>query len=68
MKSASMKSKRLQRVKKFLSDGNEHTTLEIMNGAQVCALSAIVSELRTHGHTIDCKRRGDRWFYRMAKS
>ena len=67
MKAANLSSsKRLQRVATLLSDGNEHATLDIMSGANVCAGSAIVSELRQNGHQIGCERRGDLWFYRMA--
>lgn len=67
MKAASMDSKRLQRVAKYLSDGQEHTTLDIVSGAQVCAVNSIIAELRANGHEIKCQRRGDRWFYRMQK-
>lgn len=68
MKAANLSSsKRLQRVARLLSDGNEHTTLDIMRRAKVCAVSAIVSELRQNGRQIGYQRRGDRWFYRMAQ-
>jgi hypothetical protein len=61
------KSDRLARVYKLLSQGGEFSTLDIVTGAQVCAVNSIVSELRQNGFDIDCKRRGDKWFYRLKK-
>jgi len=60
------KSDRLQRVYKLLSRGGEFTTLEIIQGAGVCAVNSIISELRQNGYHIDCQRRNDKWFYRMT--
>lgn len=60
------KSKRLQRVFKQLQDGKSHTTRDIIIGADVCAVNAIISELRENGHAIECKRTGDVWNYRMT--
>lgn len=66
MRAASVtKSERLQRVVRFISDGREHSTMEIVNGAQVMAVNSAVSELRENGYLIDCHRRGDVWYYRM---
>ena len=45
--------------------GGEYTTLDIVTGAQVCAVNSIVSELRSNGYDIKCQRRGDKWFYRL---
>lgn len=59
------RSGRLQRAIKLLSTGKEFSTMDIVNGAQIMAVSAAVSELRDRGHTINCQRRGDLWFYRM---
>jgi hypothetical protein len=59
------KSDRLARVYKLLSMGGEYTTLDIVKGAQVCAVNSIVSELRSNGYDIKCQRRGDKWFYRL---
>ena len=59
-------SERLWRVRELLKDGQSHSTLEIIKRAKVCAVSAIVSELRANGMDIDCQRRGDRWYYRAA--
>ena len=66
-------SPRLQRVHDFLSDGAEHSTRDIMYGAQVCAVSACVHELRENGAEIECRQfrespLGDRiWLYRMTR-
>ena len=49
------KSPRLQRVLKFLSDGLPHTTREIIIGADVCAVSTVIHELRLNGKKIECK-------------
>lgn len=58
-------SDRLRRVLDVLSDGAEHTTLDVMERAHVCAVNSVVDELRGNGYVITCERRGDRWFYRM---
>lgn len=58
-------SARLRRVYQVLRDGREHTTMQIMLRAHVCAVNAIVAELRSNGYAISCQRRGDVWFYRM---
>lgn len=61
-------SARLRRVAAVLADGREHTTLQIMRRAHVCAVNAIVAELRDNGYAISCQRRGDRWFYRQTNA
>ena len=58
-------SPRLQRVADLLADGNEHTTMEIIQSAGVCAVNSIVDELRDNGYTIHCRRCGDVWVYWM---
>lgn len=58
-------SARLRRVANVLLDGREHTTLELARRAHVCAVNAIVAELRENGYRITCQRRGDRWFYQL---
>lgn len=68
MKSARLSSsERLQRVDKFLSDRRPHTTREIAQAAQVCAVNSIISELRDNGRTINCHRHKDRWYYRRVR-
>ncbi len=51
-------SPRLQRVHQLLSDGVERSTLEIVTGAQVCAVNSCISELRENGFYIECRQRG----------
>lgn len=58
-------SKRLQRVATLLKSGRAYSTMDIIRKAKVAAVSAAVSELRSQGFEIDCKRKGDIWFYRM---
>ncbi len=67
MKAARLaKSPRLQRVLSYLSDGKEHSTLDIVIGASVCAVNSCVAELRANGYVIGCRRQGDIWLYRMV--
>jgi hypothetical protein len=42
-------SERLQRVLRLLSDGRWHSTRDIMFGADVCAVSTTMAELRENG-------------------
>jgi len=60
-------SKRLQRVARFLSDGKPHSTREIIKECDVCAVNAIVDELREpkNGFDIECRRRGEYFYYKM---
>lgn len=60
------RSERLRRVYALLADGAQHSTLDIVRAAKVCAVSAIISELRQNGSRIKCTRKGDVWFYQMA--
>lgn len=59
------RSERLKRVYDLMSDGRERSTMDIIIGANVCAVNSIASELRRNGSMIDCKRRGNAWFYKM---
>lgn len=59
------RSERLQRVADLLADGREHSTLDIVVGARVCAVNSCVAELRENGHQITCTRRKELWFYRQ---
>lgn len=59
------KSPRLQRVDSLLADGNPHSTMEIIQAANVCAVNSIIAELRANGRTIHCERVEDVWFYQM---
>jgi len=55
-------SPRLQRVLRVLSDGQEHTTWEIVMTARVCAVNSAVAELRANGIPVTCRQVGDRKF------
>lgn len=64
------RSPRLQRVLDLLLDGRERSTLEILSGAQVCAVNSCIAELRENGFLIHCDRdlgtAGERvWLYRL---
>lgn len=62
------RSDRLQRVAKLLRKTRRPlSTMEIIQGANVCAVSAIISELRENGMKIDCRRQGAVWHYRMVR-
>lgn len=61
------KSPRLQRTLALLQDQRSHTTLDIIRGANVCAVNSCVDELRANGFDIDCKRAGDVWHYRLLQ-
>ena len=73
MNHASVKSARLARVNKLLSDRREYSTIQIMERAKVAAVSPCISELRCLGAEIACSKRHDgpngepRWYYRMTK-
>lgn len=68
MKSAKLKSShRLQRVLGVLSDGQEHSTRDIVYEADVCAVNSIIAELRANGVAIRCRRMGRNVFmYRIG--
>lgn len=60
-------SDRLQRVARFLRKQRRWvSTMEIIQGANVCAVNSIVAELRANGKSIPCKRVGSAWFYRWG--
>lgn len=62
------RSERLQRVLSLLSDGREHTTLNIIKEADVCAVNSAAAELRANGYVVRCRciERG-RWAYQLIK-
>ena len=72
MNAASLnRSDRLRRVHAVLSDGREHSTLDLILEAGVCAVNSIVSELRANGVAVACRRSADTdgqplWLYRLA--
>lgn len=46
------KSPRLQRVAAYLSDGQWRSTMNIIHGANVCAVNSCIAELRANGFVI----------------
>ena len=58
------RSPRLRRV--YKRDGRAITTLGLQRAANVCNAGTCCSELRQQGAVITCKRRGDRWYYKMV--
>ena len=67
-------SSRLKRVHALLADGRAHSTLAIVQQAQVCAVNSIIAELRANGAKIVCRQwvdpaTGQRlWLYQMRRS
>ena len=66
------RSPRLQRVYELLSDRQEHSTLQIVMEGKVCAVNAIIAELRSNGCEIECRQTVDTagakvWLYRMTR-
>jgi len=63
------KSARLQRLLRYLQRGGWFSTREIDRGAEVCAVSTAIKELRMNGFEIEsrCVRRG-RWEYRLKRA
>lgn len=61
------RSPRLQRVAALLADGRAYSTLDIVRGAEVCAVNSCVAELRHNKMDIRCWREGDIWYYQLTK-
>src|SRR3990172_9573061 len=59
------KSKRLQRIRKILSDHKPHSSMELSRRAKSVAIATDVSEIRHNNFDIQCKRNGNVWYYRM---
>ena len=68
MKAAKMNSPRLIRTLSLLDRGGEYSTLDIVIGANVMAVSAVISELRQNGVEIECNRRCSVWYYKKAET
>lgn len=61
-------SDRLRRVLAVLSDGQPHSTLEIIAYARVCAVNSCIAELRMNGFRIECRQVGrERFEYTLAE-
>lgn len=58
-------SERLQRLLEFLLDGTERTTLEIIQGAAICAVSSAACELRMNGFDVRCLRKSNPAIYKL---
>lgn len=71
MNAAPLSSPRLQRVLTALRDGKPHSSWDLMQRARVVSLSAVISELRTHGAVIACTKRhvndAPVYFYTLVK-
>ena len=64
---ATLKSPRIKRFLSVLRDGKEHSTMQIIEGANVCAVSAIASEVRQRKIGINCTRRKGVYYYKLGK-
>ena len=53
---ATMNSERLQRVLTYLTDAQWHSTMDIIQHCNVCAVNSIIWELRSNGYLIDKRR------------
>lgn len=64
------KSEDLQRVGRLLLSGRRLSTWEVAQGARVCAVNSIMSELRDakNGWRIHCKRDGRYWYYSLLSA
>lgn len=59
------KSERLKRVYAVLADGLPHSTMEIVQAANVCAVNSVIAELRVNDCEIHCKRVDNVFLYTM---
>lgn len=59
-------SPRQQRVLAVLADGQEHSTMALIERAHVCAVNSIVAELRANGIPVRCRRAKNVWHYRLG--
>lgn len=64
-------SKRLQRVLAVLAvlaDCAEHSTMDLITRARVCAVNSIVAELRGNGIAVACRREAGVYYYRLGRA
>ena len=54
------------RILAVLKDGREHEMRDIHRIAGFCRLNSRISELRSRGHVISCRREGGNYFYQLA--
>ena len=55
-----------KQILQVLSDGREHEMRDIHQAVGFCRLNSRVSELRSRGHEIMCRRAGEFYFYRLV--
>ena len=67
-KTTSPRQTRLLKILHHFRRRRALTTLELIEMAQVCAVSTAISELRHRGYEISCHRVGDRWLYRLLRA
>jgi hypothetical protein len=61
-------SDRLRRVLAVLSDRQPHSTMEIVQAAEVCAVNSAIAELRMNGIRIECRQVGrERFEYTLVE-
>lgn len=60
-------SPRLQRTLAFMRDGLWHSTRDIVYGADVCAVNAVIPELELNGFSFERRCENRRWYYRLAE-
>lgn len=61
-------STRLQRTLALLGDKCWHDTREVTLQANVMAAHSAIAELRANGYTIDCRKRGEVFEYRLVSN
>jgi len=61
-------SEKMQRVLRYMMDGYEHTTLDIIQGAGVCAVNSYMAELGPQGNGFNyrCRQVGRVWKYHLT--
>jgi len=59
-------SERLQKLLVFMLDGKPHTTMEIINGAGICAVSSAACELRENGFGCYCIKKAGPAIYQLS--
>lgn len=60
-------SPRLQRLLSVLRQGRWYSTRELVKLAEVMAINSAADELRANGFNVECERRGQYWYYRLAQ-
>lgn len=61
-------SKRLQRLLEYMLDGQPHTTREISDGADICAVNSAVDELRENGFDLPCIKKSRPAIYQIPNT